>query len=838
MSLKTKFFIAVFSVTALVLIVFAAAPPPGTYIVPSFFTTNAAKIYGTNGVGVSSNATLGIYLIDGSGISGGDQVWTNDAGSIYPIAYPLWNNLTKRTVGFGNGVLSGGTPTDDDNTAIGFNALNAIAFGGDNTALGSRTLEALTNGNHNVAVGNYSLQTLKFGHNNIGIGESALHGYTNLGNGWNLAIGNSAAATVKNGIQNVVIGHQSDGLDRGASDMTLVGFDAQGNTNDTVIGSQAGQNLGVGGNNVLIGKFADMGGSFNHSNSFAIGSRATITANNQGVFGKGVSNYVFRDVEMTFPAANANGIWTNDGAGKLGWFPISSLGIPPLMTNSLLWSGPTNGSVSAQILTVESNLTISTVNNTNRQLNTAQPITTTATPAFAGLNSPGTINANILSVTNSVFFWYFNNAPGDFALVSDGNNVTESGVTSTELNYVSGVTSPLQNQLDSKQQKFSVASNNTVIVSSGSVTQFDFYAFTSLTQANGKVSIGAPSGSGSSGISVQSNAFGGTVGSGTNLLFLTDTNHSLNATNTTAAGGTNTVEIRSAQGLTTTASPTFQNIGVSTDASVSNHLAIGQNNTATNRIAPFKTRFFALTNASGGWGDWMAGTPMPVRRNWFWICPNGGGIGTLGAQSAASIGSAVNAEGSTNEWPAFSYATGATSLGSNGIIAATSATQLSMHPGKNLYFCFVGRVSQMVTQRWWCGYTSLSSANLGADTDTPTSSHCAMIRQSMLASGNLTNWALVTCDGSACTATSAGGASLTTTNIHVFEMMEDRPNTRWLAWVDGICIATNTANLPASGMHYAVMISTKEGVAKTFRGNAIYGEMDDRIDGNIVLSYP
>jgi len=266
-------------------------------------------------------------------------------------------------------------------------------------------------------------------------------------------------------------------------------------------------------------------------------------------------------------------------------------------------------------------------------------------------------------------------------------------------------------------------------------------------------------------------------------------------------------------------------------------LAIAGNSSGTNRYAPFKTVFLARTNVTQGYADWMAGVPMPTRRNWFSIQPNGTGVGSFGNQSVAAIISTANAEAVTNEWAAAIYSTAAANLSSNGIVSATAATTLSIWPGHNFYYSMVGRITNVSTSvRAWIGYSSATTATLGANSDTPTTSHSAMIRLSSAAAGALTNWALVTCDGSACTATAAGAATLTTTNVHVFEIIEDRPNTRILAYVDGLCIATNTANLPASGMRYVNMISTLTTVANTLRVNSIYGEVDNKNDGNIILN--
>jgi len=630
MKLRTKILIGLAAVFAVSLLVFAAGPPPGTFLVPSFFTTNAAKIYGTNGITVSSNPPTGIYLIDG------------------------------------------------------FNLTNGFSGGGGSNYLFNQNQFSSTAGGTNISIRDGVLLT-----NMIQYGLTQVRANT-TNSGWYTHGGYWTNWEAWYWID------RADGL-------VSVYIDPSGVVS---WGKQISYLNGDGSINIA-----------GQANIFADGS-AAFAAGGALQIGPDGNLDVIKAVPYTWPAANAVGAFTNNGVGGLGWF------------NGFLTSASTN-------------------------------------------------------------------------------------------NF---------------HQKFSVWSNGVEIVALGVTTNFDFYGFTLLTNANGKVSLGAPTSTATSGINVQSNAFGGTVGSGTNLLFLTSSNLLLTATNTATAGGTNSVSHDTAQPITTKSSPTFQNIGITTDASVSNHLAIGVNNTATNRLAAFKTRFFALTNATGGWGDWMAASPMPTRRDWFWVQDNGVGIGVMGVQSAASIGTAGHVEATTNEWPAFSYTTGAALLSSNGISSALAATTLGMFPGKNLYFSYVGRVTLMSTQRVWIGYSSATTATMGANSDTPTTSHVAAIRLSSAAAGALTNWAFVTCDGSACTVNAGGPVSLTTTNVHVFEIMEDRPNVRWLAYVDGICIGTNTANLPISGMKYIAMVSTLEAVAKAIKGNAVYGEMDNRNDGAIVLN--
>lgn len=773
MKLRTKILIGLAAIFAISLLVFAAGPPPGTFLVPSFFTTNGAKIYGTNGITVSSNPPTGIYLIDGfnltNGFSGGSFIATSNGFGTNTSFYVDWTNfgtfhfgITARSIDqFGGFALSGGTFAGTiSDTSFGNWAINSDGSGifGVGAAINWDNAGNMNGGDLKWR----SLRTTGNITNDSLTADTLIRVDTSKAE---ISIPNAAGALTNNGSGGANIGWYN-------------GFASTGYVNS------ATQTISI----ALSNKIDELNG---------LGT-----------------NTIFYSTATNIPAVRVVG-FSND------------------YENVALLVDTTNGS-RYTVLGLA-------LNGTNSGRLTVDP--TLNFNIFNELNG-GTvrIGANYQDIVdNGIEFGHDGNTllprwsmvgtdiyPGDSSTYTIG-----LGTALLEV-YLPG--GGAQAQINTKHPKFSVWSNGVEIVGLGLTTNFDFYGFTLLTNANGKVSLGAPISTATSGINVQSNAFGGTVGSGTNLLFLTSSNLLLTATNTATAGGTNSVSHDTAQGITTKSSPTFQNIGISTDASVSNHLAIGVNNTATNYLAAYKTRFFALTNATGGWGDWMAASPMPTRRDWFWVQDNGVGIGVMGVQSAASIGTAGHVEATTNEWPAFSYTTGAALLSSNGISSALSATTLGMFPGKNLYFSYVGRVTLMSTQRVWIGYSSATTATMGANSDTPTTSHVAAIRLSSAAAGALTNWAFVTCDGSACTVNAGGPVSLTTTNVHVFEIMEDRPNVRWLAYVDGICIGTNTANLPISGMKYIAMVSTLEAVAKAIKGNAVYGEMDNRNNGNIILN--
>ena len=57
------------------------------------------------------------------------------------------------SIGLGTGALANDDGTDNNNTALGYNALNTNTSGSENTALGYKALEACTSGRHNTCLG-------------------------------------------------------------------------------------------------------------------------------------------------------------------------------------------------------------------------------------------------------------------------------------------------------------------------------------------------------------------------------------------------------------------------------------------------------------------------------------------------------------------------------------------------------------------------------------------------------------------------------------------------------------------------------------------------------------
>ncbi len=187
--------------------------------------------------------------------------------------------------------------TNNDNTALGKNALYSNVAGGSNTAIGNNSLENSVNTFNNTAVGyrtmNYNVsgsgntavgtQAMLFSNSsdNTGIGFLALRG--NTSGQKNTAIGSSAMINSGTGYENVAAGYESMGSNSSGYYNTALG-------NRALYGNSAGhQNIAVGheaGLNgdhtqcTFVGASADNNGGTARTNSTAIGYGAIIYGSN------------------------------------------------------------------------------------------------------------------------------------------------------------------------------------------------------------------------------------------------------------------------------------------------------------------------------------------------------------------------------------------------------------------------------------------------------------------------------------------------------------------------------------------------------------------------------
>jgi hypothetical protein len=222
-------------------------------------------------------ASLGANTFTGTQtISSGDLSITNG------------NLDLAQTTGSGIGVVNlGGSafihaccPSSTQNTFVGTNAGNFAASNsqdgvGDNTAAGYQALEALTSGFWNTAVGGLALRANTGGLANTATGFQALQ--LNTAGIYNTAGGSGALA-------NNVTGNYNTAMGGGALELTDSGGISNFGEYDTGIGYIAGQQNATGAFNTFLGAAANPS-SNNLFGATAIGACATVSASYALVLG-------------------------------------------------------------------------------------------------------------------------------------------------------------------------------------------------------------------------------------------------------------------------------------------------------------------------------------------------------------------------------------------------------------------------------------------------------------------------------------------------------------------------------------------------------------------------
>lgn len=239
---------------------------PGQF---GFYSSSGTSLAGSfNGYASSTNfATL-------FGVGAGGQNATTSAtqNNTTAIGYAALNALIDgaRNTAVGSLALNNAT-TSPDNTAVGYGALmgsDSTNFSpiGLNTAIGRWAMASTTSGFANTAVGASAMRKLTTGIQNTAVGRSSMGTVSQSITGTdNTALGYLSMQIISSGIQNTAIGStaMATGIITGSSN-TVVGYTA-GNgiangSGNTLIGNQAGVNITSGYDNVVIGRIANTGG--------------------------------------------------------------------------------------------------------------------------------------------------------------------------------------------------------------------------------------------------------------------------------------------------------------------------------------------------------------------------------------------------------------------------------------------------------------------------------------------------------------------------------------------------------------------------------------------------
>jgi hypothetical protein len=280
-------------------------------------TNSSVTIGSTNiALGATSTTLAGLTgvtssAITDSGLTSGRVTYATTGGLLTDSANLLYSgtDLTVYgiTVGRGAGAVStntavgasalaAGTASNNNTTAIGYNAL-LVATAGSNLAVGSNALVANTTGDDNTAIGSYApLAANTTGTKNIAVGRQALNSNTTAS--YNTAVGYQAGYTNATGLYNTFIGTQA-GYTSNVS----------GNAGNTCVGYGAGYGLTTGIKNTFIG------GNASYSSGFYVttGSSNTIlggyNGNQGGLDIRTASNYIV----LSDGDGNPRGVFNGSG---------------------------------------------------------------------------------------------------------------------------------------------------------------------------------------------------------------------------------------------------------------------------------------------------------------------------------------------------------------------------------------------------------------------------------------------------------------------------------------------------------------------------------------------
>lgn len=308
----------------------------GTVTGPTSSTNNAlARWNGTTGTVIEDSTVT----LDGSGnLSGVVSL----AGSVTTTTQSQGDNSTKLATtayvdtGLSNlsldslsdvvtdyssaamylGQGSGGTGTQAQNTALGYNALASLTSmltAQGNTAVGQQTLFSNISGQLNVAVGEQAMQSRTSGNYNVAVGMSCF--FAQISGAQNVGIGYNVGATSTTGSNNILIGYQADVPTASTSNHLNIGGAITGDLssgNITIAGTIGATNLsGTNTGDQTITLTGDVTGSGTGSfattikSSVALAGNPTTTTQSAGDNSTKIATTAYADA-----AASAVGITT------------------------------------------------------------------------------------------------------------------------------------------------------------------------------------------------------------------------------------------------------------------------------------------------------------------------------------------------------------------------------------------------------------------------------------------------------------------------------------------------------------------------------------------------
>ena len=249
-------------------------------------TSNTSGVVNT-GIGASAlrSNTSGSYNVAIGGPTANAMVFQESAGHLYETSALYANTTGSNNVAIGNGALKTNT-TGSDNVAIGYKALDGISGLSNNVAVGSNAMITSSHAKNSTAIGYSALKGTKLSgsviansqEENTAIGANALKSVTS--GAYNTAVGSSTLASNNTGRSNVAFGHKALYSNTTGIGNIAIGGGYNVGTQTTLYGPLHKNTTGFG--NIAIGLQALLENTTGRDN-IAIGYQALLNNKTDGV---------------------------------------------------------------------------------------------------------------------------------------------------------------------------------------------------------------------------------------------------------------------------------------------------------------------------------------------------------------------------------------------------------------------------------------------------------------------------------------------------------------------------------------------------------------------------
>jgi hypothetical protein len=242
---------------------------------------------------IDFNVAIGSSALWGGVLSGTEQVTGNIAIGYQALYKTDDTNASLGQVAIGYQSLKS-TTSGNFNTAIGYTSGTALTEGLNNTTVGYQSMLGITTGDNNTAIGSKSLNSAQTSQNNVAVGYLALEELTFNGNSYNTALGVQSGQELTSGIKNTFVGAFSGYTSTDVDNAVAVGYNAGGSvmTSDAdgtvAIGTFALDALTSGARNLAVGYNAGTGittGTDNTLVGWGAGDALLTAASNNTIIG-------------------------------------------------------------------------------------------------------------------------------------------------------------------------------------------------------------------------------------------------------------------------------------------------------------------------------------------------------------------------------------------------------------------------------------------------------------------------------------------------------------------------------------------------------------------------